>query len=155
MMGLERHREEGFADAPAPVLQRMIGRRPVISALGLVAIFGLIARHTGVAAWNYRIPGETGHLGVLFVWTALMIMLLAMGWMLWVASRLRWIGGQVLISNETADPEKFELLHRAGSVLVIVSSRSRRVVRWFLGLSLFLSTIGLGMMIIASGHVSR
>lgn len=35
--------------------------------------------------------------------------------------------------------------------LVIVSSRSRRVVRWLLGLSLFLSTAGLGMMIIASG----
>ena len=43
-MGLERHRDEGFADAPASALQRMIGRWPMLSAFGLVVIFGLIAR---------------------------------------------------------------------------------------------------------------
>ena len=56
--------DDGFADAPAPALQRMIGRRPVSSAVILTATYAAIGIHTGLSAWHFPISAysdEAGH----------------------------------------------------------------------------------------------
>ncbi|MDD2878623.1 MAG: hypothetical protein PHZ23_15505 [Acidiphilium sp.] len=82
---------DSFSDAPAPALQRMVGRRPFASAVILIATYAAIAIHTGMAAWRFPIAGEFGRLGIMLVWLALMTLLPAMYWTFWVASRLRWV----------------------------------------------------------------
>ncbi len=119
---------DSFADAPAPAVQRMVGRWPVASGLILAGTYAAIAIHTGIAAWHFQIGGELGKLGIRVIWLALMILLPVMYWTFWVASRLRWVRGQIMATSaNNGDPETAGILRR-GASLVTLSERSHRVV---------------------------
>ncbi|MDD2878356.1 MAG: hypothetical protein PHT60_13910 [Acidiphilium sp.] len=142
---------DSFADAPAPALQRMVGRWPVSSAVILAATYAAIAIHTGVAVWYYPIAGEFGRLGIILIWIALMMLLPVMSWTFWVASRLRWVRGQVMSTSEGDDGPETARVMRSGARLLTLSERSHLVVEWSLWVAFAMAVIGIGLVIRAGG----
>ncbi len=140
-----------FADAPAPALQRMVGRWPVASGLILAGTYAAIAIHTGMAAWHFPIRSELGRLGVIVVWLALMILLPVMYWTFWVASRLRWIRGQIMAAPANDDGPETGRIIRSGTRLLVWSERSHLVANWSLWVATAMAVIGLGLIIRAQG----
>ncbi|MGC9271723.1 hypothetical protein [Acidiphilium sp.] len=140
-----------FADAPAPALQRMVGRWPVASGLILAGTYAAIAIHTGMAAWHFPIRSELGRMGVIVVWLALMILLPVMYWTFWVASRLRWIRGQIMAAPANDDGPETGRIIRSGTRLLVWSERSHLVANWSLWVATAMAVIGLGLIIRAQG----
>jgi len=143
--------DDGFVNAPAPALQRMIGRRPVSSAVILTAAYAAIGIHTGLSAWHFPIRSELGRLGVIVVWLALMILLPVMCWTFWIASRLRWVRGQIMATPANNDGPDTAGVIRRGARLVAWSERSRLVANWSLRIAMVMAVIGLGLIIRAQG----
>lgn len=142
---------DSFADAPAPAVQRMVGRWPVASGLVLAGTYAAIAIHTGSAAWHFPIRSELGRLGVVVVWLALMILLPVMYWTVWVASRLRWVRGQIMAASaHDGGPDTADTIRR-GARLVAWSERSHLVANWSLRIAIVMAVIGLGLVICAQG----
>ncbi|MEE3503738.1 hypothetical protein [Acidiphilium acidophilum] len=142
---------DSFSDAPAPALQRMVGRWPVASAVILIATNAAIAIHTGMAAWRFPITGEFGRLGIIVVWLTLMILLSTMCWTFWIASRLRWVRGQIMASTANDNGPETARIIRNGARLVALSERSHLATEWSLWAGLVLATIGIGLVIRAHG----
>ncbi|MGC9271966.1 hypothetical protein [Acidiphilium sp.] len=140
-----------FADAPAPSVQRMIGRWPVASAAILTTTYAGIAIHTGRAAWHFPISGEYGRLGIIVIWLALMILLPVLYWTFWVASRLRWVRGQIMATAANDNGPETATIIRRGTRLVVLSERSHLVVEWILWLAFAMAVIGIGLVVHAGG----
>lgn len=138
---------DSFADAPAPAVQRMIGRWPVVSAIVLAGTYAAIAIHTGIAAWHFQIGGELGKLGIRVIWLALMILLPVMYWTFWVASRLRWVRGQIMAASANDDGPETAGMIRSGTRLLVWSERSHLVANWSLWVATAMAVIGLGLII--------
>lgn len=142
---------DSFADAPAPALQRMVGRWPVASGLVLAGTYAAIATHTGRAAWHFPIAGELGKLGIIEIWLALMVVLPVMYWTFWLASRLRWVRGQIMTASPNDNRPETARIIRSGARLVTLSERSHRAVEWSLWLAFGMAAIGFGLVILSHG----
>lgn len=139
---------DGYAEAPAPALQRAIGRTPALSAVVLIALYIAIGVRTGISGYYFPRIGDVVRLGILLVWLGLMTMVAIMFWTLWIASRLRWFHVQFLSIGVTEEtPETVRLL-RSGERLAMVSRRVRPWVTWLVRLGAAAAIAGLGLLAI-------
>lgn len=139
---------DGYADAPAPALQRAIGRAPWLSAFILVALYIGIGIRTGLAAYRFPRIDVPGRAGILLAWVSIMSLLAIGFWTLFVSSRLRWY--QICLRrsvgrNDTPEDEK---LAHAAHRLVGISQRLRPVIKWSMGLAVTAGIIGIGLLVV-------
>jgi hypothetical protein len=143
---------DGYADAPAPALQRAIGGRPWLSAVVLIVVYVAIGIRTGLGAYHFPRVDDAGRTGILLAWLSIM-MLLAIGlWTLWVSSRLRWYQIRLRRSGESSDSPENENLVRSAHRLVEISHKVRPMVGWAMGLAVTVGAIGLGLLVVFFPH---